>query len=457
MPLSDRPSLLSRLRARLPRSVLRRGPRGGLFARRGGGRGATRRDGGRRLTPGAALGFLALAIGKAREDELTERASALAFITIVSLIPLLAVFSHFGAGQIVNLLNSVLPYSEDAIFTAVDGFLKKAEGIGLFGFCVFLATSLAAFTTIEQTVNRIWNVAARRSFRSRLLSFTLVIFWGPLLIAASYSLIFYLRDREPFFVLRWEAPLRLFPSLVTLVGLTMLYWLVPYTAVRFRSAVAGGAVATLLLEALRSGFGYYVEVARGISVIYGGFGLALFFMISIQLTWWIVLLGSEVAYALQHYRLLTAPRLPVTPFDGSWIGLAALAVIADGFRHGEPITGHERLAERLQMPSVGLRSSLQPLLEAGVLRETGGDDEGYLLAADPYELRVDTVFDLYEQRHRAMLEPLPRSIAATLDELRTVLAASRSQRTGGLTLADVVRESRLPALDPPRPVPRIAG
>ncbi len=52
---------------------------------------------------------------------------------------------------------------------------------------------------------------------------------------------------------------------------------------------------------LRQGFASYVEVFRNVSVVYGSFAFALLFMISIELTWTIILFGSEAAYTAQHF------------------------------------------------------------------------------------------------------------------------------------------------------------
>ena len=48
-------------------------------------------------TPRRAWRFLTLAVGKARDDELSQQSAALAFITLFSLIPFLSAFSFIGA------------------------------------------------------------------------------------------------------------------------------------------------------------------------------------------------------------------------------------------------------------------------------------------------------------------------------------------------------------------------
>ncbi len=395
--------------------------------------------------PRRVFRFLALSVSKARADNLNQQASALAFITIVSLVPLLAALSFLGARWfddrqegMVDLLSHILPYSEETVVETLQGFLQQAEAIRGIGFAIFILSSMAVFTNIEATLNRIWNVPRKRPFRSRLLSFTLVLFWGPLVIGATYSVLFYLKQRPALEGIAGSLPVQLVPFTVTLLGLTMLYWLVPYTTVRFRSAFAGGLTAALLLEGLRQGFGIYVDQVRNVSLIYGGFGLLLLFMISIQIAWWIVLLGSEVAYSLQNAEYMSSQRHPAAPLEGSWVALAALIFATQRFRAGNPVTPHELLAERLQLSANEVGDILAPLLQAGLLCESSGDTDGYLLACDPYQLDISTVFDLYELNHRDLLQPPPDDPTDGLEDLRSQIVTERTRQSQGVMLIDLI-------------------
>lgn len=399
--------------------------------------------------PRRAGRFLVLAIRKAKSDELTAQSSALAFITLVSLIPLLTAFSVIGARafehpedrqRVIELLGSVLPYSEQTLIDTVSGFVENADKISGFGLLVFLVTALTAFSTIEQTINRVWSVRHGRPFRARLWSFTLLLFWGPVLIGATYSGLFYLSQQAAFQRFSDSLPAQFIPFMATLLGLTMLYWLVPYTTVRFGSALWGGFTAAVLLEALRQGFSLYIKKATSISLIYGGLGLAFFFLVSVQLTWWIVLLGTEVTYCTQHGAALRRERRRAGASEGSWLGLVALVVIAERFRAGEPITPHEELADRLRLPTAELFVVLEPLLEGGLLREIGGDAEGFLLARDPHQLRLAEVFELYERLHWEVLEALSGELVAGLEKLRARLADVRERQTEHTVLADLLGE-----------------
>ena len=398
--------------------------------------------------------FFAQTFRQGYEDSILLTASALAFVTILSLVPLLAALSFVGARvfsqypeKSLEVFIQVLPYAEKGLTDKLGEFLDQAATMHGFGFAALFATTLLAFLTIEETFNKIWNVSRRRPLRYRLLTFLLLLFWGPLLIGVTFSSLIMLRQssavRE---LVRGSVLLHLTPFVATIVGLTLLYWLVPSTRVRFRNALAGGLFGAILLEVLRRSFGSYVEVFRGVSTVYGSSAFVLLFMISIELTWTIVLLGSEAAYTAQHFALLSRGLHTHPPIAASWVGLAALAYLArdagSGGRRsrqgtaGPPPPSSEELAGHLSLPARDLQRALHPLLARGLLLETPG--RAYVLGRDPRELRVEEVFDAYEDRARRSVEHISAELRDRLERWVGALASARAGCLGDLTLAELL-------------------
>ncbi len=392
--------------------------------------------------------YFALTLKEAHEDSVLLTASALAFVTILSLIPLLAAFSFVGTRvfqqynqRSLEVFVQVLPYSEETVVDKIGEFLEQAEALQGFGVIAFFVTTLLAFATVEEAFNHIWNVSRRRPFRVRLLSFALLLFWGPLLLGGTFSSLILLRQRPGLRLLFEESFLfNLLPLVATVVGLTILYWVVPYTRVRFGNALAGGLLAAILLEMLRRGFASYVEFFRGINAVYGSFALVLLFMISLELTWAIVLLGSEAAYTAQYFGLLSRGLHRHPPVQASWVGLATVFVIADRFARGAPMLPREALAVRLHLPLKELERIIRPLLHTGLLRLTR--EGGYALAVDPQQLPVERVFEAYDHRGRRGVAPLDSAARARLEEMIGDLAAARAERLGPLTLAQLIAAAR---------------
>jgi len=318
------------------------------------------------------------------------------------------------------------------------------------GVVAFFATTLFLFSTVEESLNKIWNVSRRRPLRMRLASFLLLLFWGPLLIGATFSSLIVLRQSPAFRrVFQESVLLNVLPFVATVVGLTMLYWVVPYTTVRLRNALAGGLLSGILLEMLRQGFGSYVEVFRNVSIVYGSYAFALLFMISLDLTWTIILFGAVATYTAQHFSLLARGLHRHPPVQAAWVGLATLTLIARRFNSGKPPLSREALADRMCLATTELERILRPLTVQGPLQIVG--DHGYALTADPQEIRVEEVLAAYDHRARRGAELVGGEIAARLQELIGNQAAVRDRTLGDLTVAGLLEAPKPPALPPEAP------
>src|SRR6185295_15320840 len=143
------------------------------------------------------------------------------------------------------------------------------------------------------------------------------------------------------------------------------------------------------------------------------------------------------AYTAQHFALLARGLHRHPPVQASWVGLAALALIARRFTRGEPSLSREALADRLSLTTGEVERILHPLVTQGLLKMH--DDHGYGLAADPHELDVEKILAAYDRRARRGAELVGGEIAARLEELIGDLASVRSGTLGTLTVADLLK------------------
>ncbi len=409
-----------------------------------------------RVAKQPAWSFLRVLVAQIRHDELAERSAALAFITVVSLVPLMATLSLFAGpvqaddSTLFTILAWLLPYPEETLVAKLREFVDHARAIRGVGLVAFLITAMTAFFTVDHTINRIWKVGRRRPFPARLRSFTLVLFWTPVMIAVASSSRFLLDQRldQHAAMALLDQVLVAMPLAVTVLGLSMLYWLVPFTAVGFRFALIGAVCATLLLELLRKGFVIYIELYQ-VTQIYGSFGLVILFLISIQLGWLVALTGCEVAFCAQNRLRLVRQSVSARCSDAGWIGVAAMLVVCQRFQAGAPIVPGPSLARHLHLGPATLDTVLEPLIAAGMLVPSS-DGAGYLLAADPHVLTVEQIFAVYDRVTESVVGAVPAPLRACLSGLRRDLAEVRAQRLDGLALAQVFEA---PAVAMPDDVP----
>ena len=248
----------------------------------------------------------------------TQSASALAYTTLLSLVPLMAVmFSFFSNLSVFKDFSEVI---QDFVFsnfvpsfgqTAQDyliSFSIKASQLTTTGIISLVIVALMLMSTIDSSLDNIWHVRKRRGFIGRFLVYWAVLTVGPVLIGVGFYSTSYLLT-IPFIenvdsVAKIKSSLlALTPFFTTSAAFTILYILVPNTHVNRRHAIVGGITAAILFELAKYAFGLYIKAFPSYQMIYGAFAVLPMFLIWIYLSWLIVLLGAQISYSLSVFRM----------------------------------------------------------------------------------------------------------------------------------------------------------
>ena len=332
-------------------------------------------------------------------DQCIVDASALSYVTILSLVPLIVVtFSLLSAfaslaalkERILDyLLKFMVPGSASAVVNYITGFSAKAKTMGLGGLIALFSLAFSLFSAAEQSLSRIWKVKRNRTFINRLFVFTNILFWVPLLLGAS----FYLSTKVAFIpYLGGFARLyfMILPLIISWVAFSFFLLIVPPRRVKVPAAVAGGGVAALLWELAKHGFDLFVTHAfsiKAFSVLYGSLMVLPVFLIWIYLCWIITLLGAEVSYVVHYGGNWEDGRPCVAGFLSSVVLLIRLA---RGFQKGEGPLSEEELVYGIGVEAA--RGILEILERGGMVVET---EEGYMLARPPETILLRDLVRLF--------------------------------------------------------------
>jgi Predicted membrane protein len=82
-----------------------------------------------------------------------------------------------------------------------------------------------------------------------------------------------------------------------------LYKFVPAYPVSSKAALIGGLMATVQLEVLKSGFGFYVQWFPSYNLIYGAFAAVPLFLLWLYVLWFIVIWNGVVVSVLNSRYL----------------------------------------------------------------------------------------------------------------------------------------------------------
>ena len=344
-------------------------------------------------------------------------AKSLVCTTLLSFVPFLAVsfsvLTAFGASQDIEpILQSFLePLGEtgSAVVTGwVVEFVKNVQigVLGVLGFFLLFYFVLSLVGKIEDALNYIWRVPHGRPLIRRFTDYLSVVLVGPTLIFTAFTLI--ASAQRSWFIqnvleeemlggvlviLSW-----LVPFLVLLGVFTLVYKFLPNTPVRLRSAVLGGATASLLWMLAGTGFTVFVAEAPDRVAIYRSFAVALVFFVWLYVSWFVILVGGLVAYVHQHAE--TRFELMVRRQRGVlvqiWLALSALTVLTRRYLASAPPCPFGDLATTLQVSLAELEEVVEVCLRNGFVCRAA-EPEGLILARPPEDIAVADVCAVIER------------------------------------------------------------
>jgi len=350
-----------------------------------------------------------------------SRAASLAYTTLLSLVPLLVTFTYQlkqyysrvfpgAASQIDSILNAVIPYQSPQIAYHLARFTENAGTASTVGAILFMFIAFRLFLAVEAAVNQIWKVRSVRGYRQKLIAFTMLFFWGPLLMVLSFTTTASLeRNRFLRVLLQGDLIFTIVPILMLFIGFTMLFWLVPSARVKLSAAMIGALITTMLFTLVRWGFGIYAAhlMSGNFNYIYGAVGLALIFLISIEVMWIVILLGVEISYVWQNlYGVLRASAEQVRdePQFDLYFALRALLEVARRFDRREEPPSTYRLAEQFGATDPQMLRVMRKLEDAKLVSPVGTEWTGFVPACDPDRISVEEVIAQMEGVMRLLPE-----------------------------------------------------
>jgi membrane protein len=247
-------------------------------------------------------------------------AAALAFYTILSLIPFLFLLisaagyllgsSEEGHRIAVVFFDRVFPQASASILKEVHGLSHRAEVLGWVGFLSMIWTASVIFSSLEYAMGVVFRVEKRRNFfRSKLLALLMVpafagIFFLSFLVTA-FSGTAEKFDLSPLGVAVARSGLLeflvgyVFPYLILAAALTAIYKIIPNTSISFRHALAGGTSCAFLLEAVIHFLTWYFQRSQQYS-LYGSLERIVIVVVSAFYLSSVLLFCAEVVSAYRR-------------------------------------------------------------------------------------------------------------------------------------------------------------
>lgn len=358
------------------------------------------------------LKSLLLSIRRFNEDRIVNKASALTYNTLLSIVPILAILFAVARGLgfadmmeeqvrkglegqavavniIIQLTDSYLAHTQSGIFIGV-------------GLIVLLWAVLTLTGNIERVFNQIWQVKKQRTPFRKITDYFSIFLLLPIVIVVSGGLSIFMttimKDLESYLILSSFAKfmVRTIPYLFTGLMFIGLYIFMPNTKVRFKNAVVPGFLAGAAFQILQY---FYINSQIWVSnynAIYGSFAAIPLFLLWTQISWSICLFGAELSYCNQNFENYNFARETknISRRYHDFLCILIMSLICKRFEKGERPYTAESLAHKYNIPIRMTKQILYELVDLRLLYECNTDKDElvfYLPSEDINHLNVATL------------------------------------------------------------------
>lgn len=248
-----------------------------------------------------------ITIREAGNDKLGLFAVSLSFFSAMAVIPFAAVaFAVTGGFGIDKTLKALLldNFADNQevinwVITFANNIIESGQE-GLFGFISFLSfvwIIIWLIINIEKCFNEIWKAERQRSIAKRVLYYFGILIIAPFIITMFLSIfsVFSKNIDKIGFGIQWGLFLA-----ITIFSFTAMYKYIPNVKVHFSAAFNAALIMAVAFVAVQY---VYVETQMLVSrlnAVYGIFAAVPLFLIWINISWTLILLGAEISHAFQY-------------------------------------------------------------------------------------------------------------------------------------------------------------
>lgn len=357
-----------------------------------------------------------LAARKYSQDNCKDKASALTYYSILSIVPLAAM--AFGMAKAFGF-DDTLTQSLYEMFRGhetiaeyllefSDTYLASTKGglVAGVGFAMLLYSVMNLLGHAESAFNHIWETKRSRSMVRKFSDYISIVLIAVIAISAYSSLMVNVTDiigDSGVLGQVWQAIKMFAPCFLVWIGLSLIYFILPNTKVNFGAAFLGAFIAGTALMIVQFCYLYFQIGMSKNNAIYGSFAAIPLFLIWMQTTWHLVMLGSEIAFAAQNAKSY-AYDSETSHFSFALrrkISLFIAAYITKRFANCEPAPSAATISVDLHLPLQIVFSILFEQIDAGLMNEVRNDqtsEPGYQPAFDISQLTVARFMASLEQR-----------------------------------------------------------
>lgn len=328
------------------------------------------------------------------KDMWTKDVAALTFASFMALIPFMAMLfviaRGFGYTSLLETWISSTFASQPVVAKTIVGFVHnyientKGDYIIGTGIVMFLYTIISLMQKIELTFDGIWH-AEERSWRKIITEYPTIFLGLGLMILFSSGVNVWLvnavgtvggsmgiGDAIPSVILHLAAFVPMFLFFV------YFYCVLPNTYVKLKCTLVPALLAGISMMVLQYGYIYLQVFLSSYNVIYGSLAALPLFLLWLQISWAITVLGAILCNVIQNLHLYDGDvqyeNLKLaTRFKVCYL---VMQLVCKRFSEGERAYTPREIHEVTKMPQQVVNGAVEELLKAGVLVEIKSKGKG---------------------------------------------------------------------------------
>ena len=376
------------------------------------------------------LRLLLITARQFKQNDLSLRSSALTYAILLSMVPMLAmstaVVKGLGGGDqlreaaysYLDTLEKVktpaehagvVPQAEENLSEAnLTEHLRSAADqlfdyvdrtnfatLGTFGVIGILLSVLMVLGNIETAMNSIWQVAASRPILRKIADYLTLLILLPLSINLAFASSAFLKNPKLALKIDFYIPLdwiqaiilQALPIFFITISFYVMYIFFPNTKVKTLPALIGAAIAACCWVFIQN---VYITMQIGVAkynAIYGSFATVPLFLIWIYLSWIFILVGAQIAYAIQSEKKFNINKQLTSPSVQLSAAFDIMEEVFRAFTNGKQLN-LKNLTHTLSSYTPEIITSLTTtLLDSNIITSTEEDER--LLPLFP-ESKYDT-------------------------------------------------------------------
>lgn len=356
-------------------------------------------------------------------DKVQLRASALTLYSLLSIIPIVAIVFAIAKGfnvvdKIKILVEEKFPSQQENfkwLWTEAEKAINSTSGgyMAGIGIIIFFLAVMSLLNNIESSFNHIWQIRSPRPWHRKFTDYLTIMLIAPVFVILSSGINFFISTQLPEYmvnapILDFFKPVISFlvkfaPFLISWIALTVLFIVMPNAKVKFVPALISGVIAGTILQGIQW---LYIDLQFGITklgYLYGSFAAVPLFLVWLQTSWIVVLLGAEISFANQNISRyeMESEALNISNYQKRALVIMILHMVIRNFSLGEKPISSSYIAANLKIPVRLAREILQDLSSVNLVSEIHEHEEKERLfqpAIDINKLTVSYVFSKLDKK-----------------------------------------------------------